>query len=467
METIPTVPPITWEDSPPLGAKSECHIAIKADAVHTTLFLLDGKCSFCWHRKHRPYTELAIGVLIAVRICRRSGQEIDSFTLRTNIATNRLTRAIYADSHDHRQRIHLENGIEDEIKKFLREDEITFRIAPDEPCMTSLDPMQQTTSIPQQVSLIAQGEPTDKYKTMLQYVPSGQEYRTYLSEKYGLTNCWDSIDWMAFRKAKTRFSHDGPALTKMLNGWLATAETVRKRSQHELQRCPFCGQAENTSHLLLCHETKRAATIDQQLSALWSNLASTLPATLHESLRDATEKWRTSSNDDTILNHEHAIISQSEIGWGQFFRGRITTAIQESISQHLQTHGHRNYVRAAHKKCVSLIHELWQCMLKLWQSRNKRAVDTSCPEPTIQRTKWQSTVRYFYAHQHYFPANDRQTLFAIPVDRLCSATEATLASWCTQIQSVYQQCKEKTARAIATTHRPLSDYFISTARPPG
>ncbi len=217
----------------------------------------------------------------------------------------------------------------------------------------------------------------------------------------------------------------------MLNGWLVTAETVQKPGPHELQVCLFCGQAETTSHLMLCCKTERATTIDTHLSSLWNNIESTIPLALLTSLQDTIKKWRTASDDDTIIGYKSVLASQSFIGWDEFFRGRITTEFYTDISQYLLSNGHRNHHRAAQAKCVSLIHELWKYNSNLWQSQNRRTADTSRPEPTIQRSKWQSTVRYFYANQHYFPSDDRQTLFAIPVDRLCSATVETLSAWCT------------------------------------
>ncbi len=347
--------------------------------------------------------------------------------------------------------------MEDEIKKFTSEDETVIRTIEGDPRTTDLEPADCNIRFPQQVSLIANGAPTDRYKMMLQTLPSGQEYGIYLSEKYYLADGWEAIDWQAFKTARLRSSNDGPALTKMLNGWLATAETVCKRGPHELQMCPFCGQPETTSHLFQCHKAERAATITQQLASFWNNITSTLPATLHSAIKDATDKWITDNPDDTIQGHKPIIAAQAMIGWGQFFRGWITSSIQAYLSSYLQTNGHWNHAKAAKEKCFSLIHEIWNLTLKLWQSCNQRASDTSRPEPTIQRSKWQSTVRYFYTPQHYFPVDDRQALFATPVDRLCSATEATLASWCIRFQSVYQACKQKTAKFITETHRPILD----------
>ncbi len=76
--------------------------------------------------------------------------------------TAKLIRALHSDPKDHRQGTHLENGMEDEIRKFIRKNEMMFQCVSNEPCIIDLEPTVKETNLPQQVSLIAQRVSTDQ-----------------------------------------------------------------------------------------------------------------------------------------------------------------------------------------------------------------------------------------------------------------------------------------------------------------
>ena len=328
-------------------------------------------------------------------------------------------------------------------------------------------PQDSPIPLPEQVSLMYQGQPNHRYKDLLTILPAGQYYQRYLSNKYQLEDVWDTIDWLSFRKAMINYSNRTPSLVKYLHGWLATAETVRKRGPHEIQHCPFCSEKETTAHLFQCKARSCRQEINKHTTTLWTKSEKFLGADLSTTIQQHFNAWMNHEELCLHQNYERLLMEQYEIGWCQFIRGRITTTIRSSIANVLHRQGHKSPEDGALLKTRQFIRLIWDCALKLWSARNHAAAKNTSDTLSIQRRKWEAMASYYYQNQHEFPDSDRRAVFSKSLQHLLQSTEKQLKRWCTQVHAALHTSIARQIKQTKAQNRSICDYFSATARPPG
>ena len=171
---------------------------------------------------------------------------------------------------------------------------------------------------------------------------------TYIQQKESWTDeVFDSVDWPAFERCMNKLSiHKQINVTKYVFNWQNTGcqkllfemqrAEHKNREPQDVGQCPMGrGEHEDFQHYLRCTKLRDARAIDQSFGMLqkWMKKANTCPEIeviflirLRHWTENGTPKEIWELTDGPFRQRlEEAIFDQNQIGWGNAFKGRIST----------------------------------------------------------------------------------------------------------------------------------------------
>jgi hypothetical protein len=181
-----------------------------------------------------------------------------------------------------------------------------------------------------------------------------------------------------------------------------------------------CGELEHQTHIITCTgcplRTDRRSMYQREmrrfladththpdtsriiLRSIQSFLSSEEPPELEEMVPNASPGL------------QHAYAAQLEIGWGEWFKGRISKHWKLLYDQDLQTTNHNMYHQTSIKWAATLIGITWRFVLDSWSMRNNRehGVDTNPLE--VRKKKLIRKILWQKDHIDHFPNRHLATL---------------------------------------------------------
>ena len=166
-------------------------------------------------------------------------------------------------------------------------------------------------------------------------------------------------------------------VTKWIAKQLPVGKNLLIRQQRQFNKCPFCGQEEDTDHLWLCKHEEATDKFEALLQDLDQNLERlrTIPI-IRFHLVETLRQWRItgqvspSAFPSSIMNKSQfePFSEQHRIGWKQFMEGLITKKwgqLQETYKDRIQNMTGETWA----KKVIQLI---WKMNFEIWNHRNTK-----------------------------------------------------------------------------------------------
>ena len=304
-----------------------------------------------------------------------------------------------------------------------------------------------------------------------------QTLRTYIMQKEDWTDAvFDSVDWPAFDQCMNKLSvHKRINVTKYIFNWQNTgrqkqhfenSQAMREdREARDVGRCPMgCGQHEDSQHYLRCTKLRDARAIDQSFGQLqqWMKTVQTAPEIevifmigLRHWIEHNTQKevWDL-DNGPYRQQLEEAISDQNHIGWGNAFKGRLSTLWGDVQMLHYREK-YDNTAMPAHLSPTwwtsEFLRQLLYMSLQAWQHRNDYLHDRERTSKKMQeRAKAVEDMAKWYQEQRKFPAVDQHHFARTFLDR-CTDTTAQIRLWIGKIVDLFEYNSQATLQRYFTT----------------
>ena len=196
-----------------------------------------------------------------------------------------------------------------------------------------------------------------KIGTKIRDLRHSNNLKRYIQEKENWEDdVFETVDWLAFETCLKKLTiHKRINVTKYIFNWQNTGRqkqlfensqaNIENREPRNVGNCPMgCGQHEDSQHYLRCDKLRDARAIDRSFGGLQKLMKKTdthpeLEIILLIGLRHWTthhqpkEIWTLSDSQDRDILEE-AIYEQNQIGWGNVFKGQVSTIWGDIQMQH-------------------------------------------------------------------------------------------------------------------------------------
>ena len=302
--------------------------------------------------------------------------------------------------------------------------------------------------------------------------------RTYIKEKENWEDTvFDTVDWPAFESCLKRLTiHKRINVTKYIFNWQNTGRQKQlfensqaiheNREPRNVGYCPMgCGQQEDSQHYLRCTKLHDTRAIDRSFGDLqkWMKKMNTHPemeiilllGLRHWTTHDQPKEIWTLSDSKDRDRLEEAIYEQNQIGWGNVFKGRISTIwgdiqMEHSLRQYPDTEPPKHL--SATWWASEFLRQVIYMSLHVWQHRNDFLHDREATESRMNaRQDAVEAMADWYNKKHQFPLTD-QTHFARTFLDRCTDTTAQIRLWIGKITDLYEYNSQTTMRGYLVTH---------------
>ena len=318
---------------------------------------------------------------------------------------------------------------------------------------------------------------TTKIGPKIRDLRHSENLRQYIQTKEGWeTDVFDSVDWPAFEACLKRLTiHKRINVVKYIFNWQNTGRqkqlfeqsnaAIERRAPENVGRCPMgCGQHEDSQHYLRCKKLHDTRAMDCSFGQLqkWMKKAHTHPemeVILIVGLKHWTEHqypkeiWELT--DSPVRDKlEEAIQEQNQIGWGNVFKGRISTVWGE-VQMHHYAETYEDIEIPQHLSATwwasEFLRQVIYMSLNAWQHRNDFLHDREATEKKMNaRRDTVETMAHWYNKKHQFPLVDQSHFARTFLDR-CTDTTAQIRLWIGKITDLYEYNQQTTMRGFLTT----------------
>ena len=317
---------------------------------------------------------------------------------------------------------------------------------------------------------------TTKIGEKIRDLAHSQPLREYTQQKENWTDAvFKSVDWPAFERCMCKLSvHKRINVTKYVFNWQNTgrqkqffeqSQAAREdRDARDVGRCPMgCGQHETSQHYLQCTKLRDTTAINQSFGMLqkWLKKAHTAPEMeviflvgLRHWIEHDTQKemWEL-DNGPLRQQLEEAIYDQNQIGWGNAFKGRISTMWGDiQMSYYREKYADKDMPQhlSATWWASEFLRQLLYMSLNAWQHRNDYLHDKERKTKKMQqRAAAVEEMAKWYHDQRKFPAEDQHHFARTFLDR-CTDTTAQIRLWIGKITDLFEYNSQTTLQGFFT-----------------
>jgi len=246
---------------------------------------------------------------------------------------------------------------------------------------------------------------------------------------------------------------------KFLHNWLPTFRKLHRYGHHPTELCPRCKTAiETNDHVVQCCWVNDEEYRQQRVQLLYKTvLQEQVPARMLELLVDHVYAWMELrsplehdllATDETLILHA-AIEVQSDIGWENFFRCRLTPLWAQSRPQTPTTNNN--------KWTDSLTRWIWDTVLLAWANRNTLVFGNTTTEANnIHRLRLEARIHDLYQECTQLPLHLRSRHIYKPYDELIKCHPDHLTLWITQAEQTLRAHWKFSTKGY---HTPITRYF--------
>ena len=308
-------------------------------------------------------------------------------------------------------------------------------------------------------------------------IPHSLPLRNYIQEKEDWTDkVFESVDWHAFEQCMNELSvHKRINVTKYVFNWQNIGHQKQlfengralqeERAARDMGQCPMgCGEHEDSQHYLRCTKLRDARAIDLSFGILqkWMKKVHTHPE-LEVILMVGLRHWTEHNAPKTIWELddgpyrqklEEAIYDQNTIGWGNAFKGRISTLWGDIQMEHYKS----KYCDTDMPRHLSptwwaskFLRQLLYMSLNAWWHHNDYLHDHERKTKKMQeRSAAVEEMAKWYQDQQKVPATDQHHFARTFLDR-CTDTTAQIRLWIGKITDLYVYNSQSTLQGFFAT----------------
>ena len=273
----------------------------------------------------------------------------------------------------------------------------------------------------------------------------------------------ETIDWEVHRQTTHSQKERRTHYVKLCHDILPTGSIICKYGQSLPDYCPLCkSPREDFHHILRCGHPSRAKWRHKLLSSL-KTLCYTIKSdpTLVEILLSGLTSWLQQTPQPIVDIHpDYAplVHAQSEIGWNQFFQGRISTQWAEMQQWHYdgfpKVKGRDG--SSWSRKILNHIFTHWN---QLWDTRNAdlHGKDTTTRAIAVKEQSIRE-LEILYSYRHKVLQRDA-TYFFDSLDEHKSLPSHIIRQWINTYQPlILKSAKDAKTKSLLNV-RPITTYF--------
>ena len=283
-------------------------------------------------------------------------------------------------------------------------------------------------------------------------------YIQYLQDHFHWTkDTTRSISWTSLRWGLRRIQRHC-VTTKICNGILPTATTLKRWKQQKHDFCVLCGAQETTTHMIRCQHSSRQQWRRHTVTKFRTTMKA-LNTALH--VQDLFCTALTHWFDNGMVpfeqfqdSHQDVLWSQQQIGWIHLFMGHWSLEWEalHGTFQHQET--------TANTWTASMIETGLQAMIQLWEQRNSDVHGKSELEQKqrlLERQK--AVISELLSKQHKCLPKDHFLFPSNPSELLDKTSTVDLGNWIlTRKAAILRSERMAQEQAIVNTN-PIYTWF--------
>ena len=305
----------------------------------------------------------------------------------------------------------------------------------------------------------AKGPITRKLPQTIRYDIGAEMLLERLRTKYEWTARTEGqIDWDIHRALIKRHSKRRVQVVKLVHNLVPTNVVRHRYGTITSPTCPLCQiHPETVHHMARCkHGTRKEWRSRAKNAMVKAAKKSGASMDAVEALVGGWIEWLTTGSipDASTLspNIQAAMISQTEIGWGQIIHGRISK--EWATLRSAKTTGEPPETKRINPPSLWVLDTmdaLWKAWFELWKERNDFVHGKTKQEQTHkQRLTAEAQIRDIYSKKAEYLPSDRTLLTGTVESFLENKSLTTLTNWLTVWKPVFER---SAARSLALSIR--------------
>ena len=283
-----------------------------------------------------------------------------------------------------------------------------------------------------------------------------------------------TICWEAHKRAiKKLDATNKTRIQKFVHRCLPTNKKLHDINQEHLPKCPSCNCIETNEHVTSCNNTRRnkiRKTTKTNLAKMLDKLNTNGP--IKECLLIGIERAFTENTEpikDTELSFDQtplisqALNEQQDIGWANFYRGRISKAWL--IAQGAHSSKNSNQAKQDLEQwATKIITTIWHGFLQLWEERkqDQHGRDVIQQQATTRQNLLKRT-RILYSKIHLYDTEDRR-FFSTPLAHWEQASNKDMQDWITIAEPLVEKSISRATTRQNKNQPTITQYFSTTTR---
>ena len=159
---------------------------------------------------------------------------------------------------------------------------------------------------------------------------------------------------------------------------------------------------------------------------------------------------------------QSALQEQNEIGWTNFYKGRLSKKWEQVQQQHYNQTKPKK--ADTHRWATSIISTMWQGLLLMWEDRNddqhgRDTIEAAVKERDILLNK----IHQLYTQKESFDPEDRR-LYHKPEEQWKEETSKKIREWINLAEPLTKNTKKKTRTRKVDPRQPLIGSFFAVQR---
>lgn len=284
---------------------------------------------------------------------------------------------------------------------------------------------------------------TSNYKECLRTAYLTQDMHEYYQQKFNWeSSVVDDIWWDTFGNTIKRLSHtDRQKIQKFHIRRLPSNKRRHLLCSSASEFCMHCPlHTETNDHILQCGNcsAERLQLKDDWILKLFDYLSEDhTPNSVRTTIIVALNSWLNNAPippisaivPDASTELIKAYQSQTQIGWDNLIKGRLSIYWSEIIADHIRRADISSKTMTSDRWAVTLVSELWQGVLTLWDSRNKEMYGQDRETQTTKLKQYLiQEARYLLSQRDMLPL-ETVPWFQKPLEELSQYSVISLKAW--------------------------------------
>jgi len=324
---------------------------------------------------------------------------------------------------------------------------------------------------------LSEGTLTTKWAPALRLEASTPALLLYIRDK----NQWTTetlldVNWTIHSRLLAKRFKQRTHFVKLCHDCLPTNARQFQCKQTDSPWCPLCrdGTPETRDHLIQCQDPRVLrwrVTLLERIMGLCKRLY--VDPCLRKILMVSIIKWM--KGDDVLVSlppdisprYLALIEAQRNIGWRQYFNGRMSTQwdhIQNLYWRHELLDDRLKPKIKGKSLTGEVITLLWDQWLVLWKMRNEAVHGhDAVSRRLIQKEKLNQELHAVYAQRHLMEPRIQRMFFDTAEEHLTQKSESAVHNWLATNQPLFQHSIQVAMTNAISGVRNIQTYFTSRA----